>query len=842
MSRKRLIKTDGSRQSMPHAGEGALATETQPAAKISLPISGMHCAACANTIERKLQQLTGVSEATVNLTLETARVTFKPDVVGKQDLVDAVRHAGYDVKQTETKTVLQITGMHCTGCANTVEKSLARVTGVSSASVTFATEKAVVTHDAELAPLGKLIEAVRAAGYDVLEQSSRQKKSVVDEQMERLARYRKLMAWGWGITGPIMVLMLGHMVFDWHIPHLDLVFLFAAAPVVFWIGAETHRSSVNVVRHGGTNMDVLISLGSFAAFGTGVAALFLPVASYAAIAAMIICFHVNGRYLEFRAKGRASQAIQKLLTLEAKEAVILKEGAEIRIPVDELRPGDVMLVKPGEKIPTDGIVVKGQSSVDESLATGESLPVEKGVGDEVIGATLNKQGVLQVKATRVGEETFLSQVIRLVEECQGTKVPIQEFADRVTAVFVPIILALALMTFLGWLFFDQALIAVVAWSSRFLPWVNPALGTVSLAILAAVAVLVIACPCALGLATPTVLMVASGIGAQNGILIRNGAAIQALQDIDTVVLDKTGTITSGQPEVTDVVAVDGLSESELLRFAASAEKSSEHPLAQAIISKARAEGIELAEAEKFEAIPGRGIRCEIDARQVTIGNQRWFEELAVDLLHHEESIAHLEKEGKTTILVTMGDKFAGLLAVADTLKEDSAAAIAQLKGLGLRTVVLTGDNERTANAVAQDVGIDEIIAHVLPEEKVAQIRALQEKGRRVLMVGDGINDAPALTQADVGMAIGTGTDIAIESADVTLVRGNLSAVVQALRLSHATFRKIKQNLFWAFFYNAVMIPVAMVGLLHPALAEAAMAASSVNVVSNSLRLKRVKLL
>ena len=805
-----------------------------------LPISGMHCAGCATTVERKLGQVEGVKQARVNLATEKAFVQFDPNLVAPDVLAQAVRDAGYDVKEETQKTVLEVKGMHCTGCAQTVEKSLKKVPGVEDASVTFATEKAVVVHRPEVSA-EQLAEAVRAAGYDVAEQVSEEKTSIVDEQMARVQRYRRLMTWGWAITAPIMIVMFGHMAFGWSLPHLELLFLLASIPVVFWVGADTHRSSWNVLRHGGTNMDVLITLGSLAAFATGVAALWLPVASYAAIAAMIICFHVTGRYLEFRAKGRTSQAIQKLLTLEAKTARILRDGEEEEVPVERLQPGDVMVVRPGDKIPTDGVVIKGESAVDESLATGESLPVEKKPGDEVIGATINKYGVLHVKATRVGKDTFLSQVVRLVEECQTTKVPIQEFADRVTAVFVPIIIVLALITFAAWMVFAGTFHELAVWASGFVPWVNPELGQISLAIFAAVAVLVIACPCALGLATPTVLMVASGMGAEHGILIRNGAAIQTMQEIDTVVFDKTGTVTKGQPEVTDVRPLNGVSAAELLTYAASAEKSSEHPLAQAIVKKAEEEGVRLLEAEQFEALPGRGVRCKIERHDVELGNVTFMSSNGYELDAAQSYVRDFEEAGKTVVLVGLDHKLAGLLAIADTVKPDSAEAIAQLKALGLKTVMLTGDNAVTARHIAQQVGIDEVVAEVLPQDKTEKLQELQRQGRKVLMVGDGINDAPALTQADVGMAIGTGTDIAIESSDITLVRGELSAVVQAFRLSRATFRKIKQNLFWAFFYNVIMIPIAMLGLLHPALAEAAMAASSVNVVSNSLRLRKVRL-
>ncbi|MFQ5706328.1 MAG: heavy metal translocating P-type ATPase [bacterium] len=824
-----------------HNGHGEAPCKKRELQNITLPVAGMHCAGCASSIERKLRATAGVAEALVNLTTENAHVRYNPEIANRTDLVKAVQEAGYDVREEEATTVLQIEGMHCTGCANTVARFIRNVTGVKEAAVTFATEKAVITHDSSVAPPEALVQAVRAAGYDVIEKTSANKSTLVGEQLARAARYRQLMSWAWSITAPIMLLMLAEMLFGWTLPYLDVIFLVAAFPVVFWVGAETHKSAVNVVRHGGTNMDVLISLGSLAAFATGVAAFFLPVASYAAVAAMIICFHVTGRFLEFRAKGRTSKAIQELLTLEARTARILVNGREQEVAVEDLNPGDLMLVRPGEKIPTDGIVVKGQSSVDESLATGESLPVEKAAGNEVIGATLNKQGVLHVRATRVGKDTFLSQVIRLVEECQATRVPIQEFADRVTAVFVPAILVLAAATFAVWLIFRAAFDSVALWAAQFVPWINPELGAVSLAIFAAVAVLVIACPCALGLATPTVLMVASGLGAQNGILIRNGAAIQTMQEVDTVVLDKTGTVTKGRPEVTEIVTAGKISEKEFLRFAASAEQNSEHPLAQAAVKKAREQGLDLLEAQGFEAVPGKGLQCKIENVEVLLGNQRWLATRGIRTGSLQGAMAKLEGEGKTVVLAAIDKQLVGLLAIADTLKEDSVEAVAKLKALGLKTVMITGDNARTAQAVARLVKIDQVIAEVLPQDKSNEIKRLQMQGRRVLMVGDGINDAPALTQADVGMAIGTGTDIAIESSDITLVRGDLSSIVTALTLSRATFRKIKQNLFWAFFYNLVMIPIAAVGLLHPALAEAAMAASSVNVVTNALRLKRVQL-
>ncbi len=819
---------------VPESGESELVN-------LTLRIEGMHCAGCAGSVENKLMATPGVEAAVVNLTLATARVVFDENQVQRDDLVQAVKQAGFQVKSEETKTHLKLGGLHCAGCVQNVEKALAKLDGVSQANVNLTTASATILHDAAMVPSARLTAAVRSAGYDVLEEREESHKSFVDEQLEQVADYKRLMLWAWGLTAPVMLLMMAHMLLGWMLPFANLIFLLAAAPVVFWVGKETHASSWNVLRHGGTNMDVLITLGSGAAFLTGVAALFLPVSSYAAVAGMIICFHVTGRYLEFRARGRTSQAIQKLLSLEAKSARILVDGGEREVAIDALKSGDLMLIKPGEKIPTDGEIVEGSSSVDESLATGESLPVEKSKGDEVLGATINQNGALTVKATKVGTDTFLSQVVKLVEECQGTKVPIQAFADRVISIFVPGIIVLAVATLAGWLIFPGAMQAGAQWGAEFLPWVHLELDKVSLAVFAAVAVLVIACPCALGLATPTALMVASGLGAQNGVLIRNGAAIQTLENIDTIVFDKTGTITRGKPQVTHVQVASEYSQMELLRKAAAAEKRSEHPLAAAVVAHAEEKGVELEAVSNFQAVPGKGIVCKVGESEINIGSERWLQEQGIDIRKITADVRKFEAAGNTVILVAADEKAVGLFAIADTLKPDSKATIASLKALGLKTVMLTGDNVRTANAIAKEVGIDTTVAEVLPQDKVATIRQLQQEGRRVLMVGDGINDAPALTQADVGMAIGTGTDIAIESSDVTLVSGSLLGVVRALKLSHATFRKIKQNLFWAFFYNVVMIPIAILGLLHPALAEAAMAMSSVNVVTNSLRLRRLDL-
>ncbi|MDP6439867.1 MAG: copper-translocating P-type ATPase, partial [Candidatus Brocadiia bacterium] len=569
----------------------------------------------------------------------------------------------------------------------------------------------------------------------------------------------------------------------------------------------------------------------------------LRVANFAVVGAMIMAFHLTGRYVEARARGRASSAIRELLELGAAEALVLRDGREITVPVDEVLVGDVMVVRPGEKIPTDGVVVQGASSVDESMATGEPMPVAKGEGDEVIGATVNQEGALRVRATRVGADTFLAQVVRMVREAQATRVPVQAWADRVTAVFVPIVLALAALTFAVWLLAQGPMGAVSEWARGVLPWVpqDADVAPVSLAVFAAVAVLVIACPCALGLATPTALMVGMGKGARAGILIRSGEAIQLMKDVRLVVFDKTGTLTRGRPEVTDVVAASGLEQADVLRRAAAVEALSEHPIARAVVDRAREGGLEWPDSTEFRAVPGRGARALVDGQPVLVGTRAMMEAEGVDCAGLSGELERLEDEGRTTMLVAAGGRSVGVVGLADVLKASAADAVAGLKRMGLQVAMITGDNERTARAVAAQAGIEHVLAGVLPGGKADEVRRLQAEVGRVAMVGDGINDAPALTSADVGIALGTGTDVAIESSDITLVSGDPAAVVGAVRLSRATFRKIRQNLFWAFFYNIVAIPVATLGLLHPLMAEAAMAISSLTVVGNSSLLSRVRL-
>ena len=744
-------------------------------------------------------------------------------------------------KKIESKQ-LQIEGMHCASCVAAVEKSLKGVPGVESASVNLATESATVKFSGDAVQVDDLAAAVDKAGYQVASEAGDGSR---DKDEQKIAGARQRMWTAWGITIPIILLMLPEMIFGYRllgeVGH-PLGMLLLGAAVVFIPGFPTIRSAWKSGIHLAPNMDVLIAMGTIASLASGVVAVLHSLgmapafASFAGVAGMIMAFHLTGRYIETKAKGRASQAIKQLLTLEAKEATVLRDGKEVTVPVSSLQVGDVMIVRPGDKVPTDGVVVSGSSSVDESIATGESMPVDKNEGDEVIGATINQQGMIQARATKVGSDTFLSQVIRLVEEAQGSKIPIQALADKITSVFVPVIIGLAIVTLASWLIFPAFFGGIAAWAAGFLPWVTPGIGSVALALYATIAVLVIACPCALGLATPTALMVGSGMGAQNGILIRKGAAIQTLKDVRTIVLDKTGTITEGKPRVTDIVGAD---ERAVLATAAAAELGSEHPLGRAVVDHAREQEVEIPEGRDFEAVTGHGIAATVDGDAVLVGSMELLRARGVaapeELLERKRA---LEEAAKTVMFVVSGGAVLGLVAVADTLKPDSVDAVAALRELGFETAMITGDNERTARAIAAQVGIDRVLAEVLPHQKSQEIRRLQDEGHAVAMVGDGINDAPALTQADVGVAIGTGTDVAIEAGDIVLVKGDLSAVVRAAKLSRATFAKIRQNLFWAFFYNVVMIPLAVVGVMHPVLAEIAMAFSSINVVTNSRRLQK----
>lgn len=817
--------------------------------KITLKITDMSCASCAQAVERALNKAEGVVEAQVNFAAEKAYITFDPKRISREKLTEVVKNAGYGVREEKAKISFDIDGMNCAACSAAVEKALNKSEGVYQANVNIATEKGSVEYNPEILSKNDFRDIVKNSGYELAkfedeetEKSAKSSDDELNDDMKKVKEAKKKM-WGtWAFTIPIMLWMIPEMFFGFAWPNMqifNLGMILLAVPPLFVFGRKTFISAYRAVSHGSANMDVLIAMGTGAAFVTGPAVFFTPIANYAGISAMIMAFHLTGRYIEETAKGKASQAIRKLLELGAKTALIIEDGQEKEIPIENVQPGDLMLIKPGEKIPTDGKIVEGKTAVDESMATGESMPVKRAEGDEVIGATVNQNGLIKVKATKVGKDTFLSQVVKMVEEAQGTKVPIQEFADKITGIFVPTVLIIALLTFISWLIFPDAFREVGFWAQSFLPWVNPELGTVTLAIFATIAVLVIACPCALGLATPTALMVGSGIGAENGVLIRKGEAIQIMKDVHTIVFDKTGTITKGKPEVTDIIAAHNSSKDKLMQLSASVEAGSEHPLGEAIVRGAKERGLDLQEIKNFNAVTGKGVKAEINGSKVLVGSRKLMEEAGIDTADFETELKKLENEAKTAMLAAADDNLLGIVAVADALKGDSVKAIAELKKLGLKTAMITGDNKRTADAIAREVGIDHVVAEVLPDGKVDKVRELQSKFGIIAMVGDGINDAPALTQANVGIAIGTGKDIAIESSDITLVRGDLSSVITAVKLSRATFKKIKQNLFWAFFYNLVAIPVAILGLLHPVIAEMAMATSSISVVTNANMLRKV---
>ncbi|WP_290786182.1 heavy metal translocating P-type ATPase [Halomonas sp.] len=816
---------------------------------ITLTVPGMGSDHCAGIVRKTLQRLDGVDDIETNIANHRVSVTIDEDGPGGEALKDAVEGAGYDVAAVSgggsNKRLVRLTvpGMGSDHCAGIVRKTLERLDGIESIDTNIASHRVSVTVAADGPDGDALKSAVEGAGYDVAAvQTDEAEDGDSDAEIEEayLSQARKRLIIAAVPTTLIMLLMMPHMFWQ-PIPGYLAIITVLAFPVVFlYGGTATHRSTWRSLKNGTFNMDVLISMGSLPPYLIGLVGFITPMTSFIEMAATIMTFHLLGRYLEALAKGRASQAIRRLMTLGAKTARVERDGEEVEVPVKELATGDIMIVRPGDKIPTDGEVVEGESHLDESIATGESIPVYKSTGDSVIGATINKEGRLRVKATRVGGDTFLSQVVRLIDQAQGSRVPIQEFADRMTGRFVPAVLLIALASLIVWLLIPDVMRPILDWGANFLPWVNPEAATPILAILAAVAVLVIACPCALGLATPTALMVGSGIGAERGILISSGEAIQTFKDVKVMVLDKTGTITRGEPKLTDAVTAEGVEETRLLTLAASVENASEHPIARAIVEGAKERDVKPGEVSEFRSTGARGVSGKVDEETVLIGNRRLLEEEGVSGLEAlDDAMAELEGKGRTVVIVAADGQALGLVAVADTLKEESIEAIRGMHDLGLHVVMITGDNERAARAVADEVGIDEVQAGVLPEGKVDAIRALQKKhGNHVAMVGDGINDAPALTQANVGIAIGAGADVAIEAADVTLVRGELTAVVDAMHLSRATYGKIVQNLIWASAYNVAAIPIAAIGLLHPMIGVIAMTASSLSVIGNSLLLKR----
>ena len=805
----------------------------------SFKIDGMTCSACANRVERVVKKMNGVEEASVNFATETLSVKFDEAKVAASKIEEIVVKAGYSVRKDMRNYTFKVEGMSCSACANRVERITKKIDGVESANVNFATEKLTVRVDAEKVRYSDIKLAVDKAGFKLIKEDDEVKEASKKKDESKLLLNRFIFSLIF--TVPLLIISMGHMV-GMPLPSIinpmknplnfALVQLVLTIPVMV-AGYKFYKIGYKNLFKLSPNMDSLIAIGTSAAVAYGLFAIYkilngethYAMHLYFESAVVILTLITLGKYLEAVSKGKTSEAIKKLMGLAPKTATIIKNGKEVSIPIEEVIVGDIILVKPGEKLPVDGEIIEGSTSIDESMLTGESIPVEKNIGSTVIGASINKAGFIKYKATKVGKDTALAQIVKLVEEAQGTKAPIAKMADIIAAYFVPTVMALAIIAAVGWLIAGESTV---------------------FALTIFISVLVIACPCALGLATPTAIMVGTGKGAENGVLIKGGEALETTYKIDTIVFDKTGTITEGKPKVTDIIC-NGIKEEEVLVLAASAEKGSEHPLGEAIVREAEDRSLEFKSLEHFKAVPGHGIEVTIEGKDILLGNKKLMIEnnINIESLHVESD--RLATEGKTPMYIAINNKLSGIIAVADTVKENSKAAIEELKKMNVNVAMITGDNKKTAEAIAKSVRIDIVLAEVLPEDKANEVKKLQGQNRKVAMVGDGINDAPALVQADVGIAIGSGTDVAIESADIVLMKSDLKDVVTAIRLSKATIKNIKENLFWAFGYNVLGIPVAM-GVLHifggpllnPMIAAAAMSFSSVSVLLNALRLKKFK--
>ncbi|WP_121614329.1 heavy metal translocating P-type ATPase [Mesobacillus foraminis] len=796
--------------------------------EVSIQITGMTCAACATRIEKGLNKMEGVEQASVNLALEKSSIKYYPSKISEADFEKKIEALGYGV--IKQKAEFDISGMTCAACATRIEKGLNKMEGVATANVNLALEKATIEFNPSEVSISDIIAKVEKLGYGAHQKQD--DKEMIDHREKHIKDQQRKFSISLILSIPLLWTMVGHFSFTSFLYVPDFLMnpwiqLILATPVQFIIGKQFYVGAYKALRNGSANMDVLVAMGTSAAYFYS---LYQAIVTsgihhvphlYFETSAVLITLILLGKLFEARAKGRSSEAIKKLMGLQAKTAVVVRDGVEKEIPLEEVAIGDTILVKPGEKIPVDGEVAEGTTAVDESMLTGESLPVDKNAGDVVYGSTINKNGFIKMIATKVGRDTALAQIIKVVEDAQGSKAPIQRLADQISGIFVPIVVGIAILTFLIWII-----------------WVQPGEFTPALEVL--IAILVIACPCALGLATPTSIMAGSGRAAEFGILFKGGEHLEQTQGIDTVVVDKTGTVTHGKPVLTDVLPEEGQDEADFLSLIGAAEKQSEHPLAQAIVEGIQNKGIELGNVQFFEAIPGYGVQATVSGHEVVIGTRKLMQQYGIDIESVLPGMEELEQKGKTAMLAGINGQYAGLVAVADTIKDTSQEAVRRLHEMGIKVIMMTGDNQRTAEAIGKEVGIDAVIAEVLPEGKAEEVKKLQQQGNRVAMVGDGINDAPALATADIGMAIGTGTDVAMEAADITLIRGDLNSIADAILMSRKTMRNIKQNLFWAFAYNTIGIPVAAAGFLAPWVAGAAMAFSSVSVVLNALRLQRVK--